>query len=267
MSLRFSLLAVLAVSSVTTRGETCSCVAPIAWVSPGPVDPAPLNAHLMVTFDEHAEWCAVPGNCVATESTVALRVAAHDGVPASMVPTHVVHETPLSNFVHQELAPDAALAPKTRYEVLLVDGLGKAPVRVVGTFVTRTTTDVAQPEWSATIDLAELSHPSSMISCGDDDTMALRVSAVKDESAIRWEIFVTPGDVAIDWTKPPTAVQLPTESYPNGKSLLVVGYEPCSASVALPKSKSVRVGVRPVDVAGNRGREAEVVRAWPAKKP
>jgi hypothetical protein len=268
MSIRIgAVLGGIVALSVTARSDACSCAPPIAWVTPGPLDAAPVNTHVLVTFDEHAQWCIMFPTCVATQSSVALRVAAHDKVAASIVPTHVVRKTSMGNFVHEDLAPDGTLAPKTRYEVVLVDALGKAPVRVIGTFVTTAAADAGKPEWAATIEQAELAHPSSFMDCGEGDSMTLRVPSVKDESAVLWEIFVAPGDVAIDWSKPPSAVLFPSERYPNGKSLLVVGHDPCAPSVPLPKANSVRIGVRPIDVAGHVGREAEVVRAWPAKKP
>jgi hypothetical protein len=260
-----ALVAIVTLSS-STRGETCSCMPPVAWVAPGPLDPAPVNAHLFVTFDEHAPFC-VGMNCVPTEASIALRAAAHDAVAAKAIAMHVTRKTKMGNFVHQELAPDAPLAPKTRYEVLMLDALGKSPVRVVGTFVTTSAADHVAPEWSAIIEEAELRHPSGMIDCGEGDSLVMRVPPAKDASTVRWEIYVAPGDATIDWSKQPSGVVFPTEIYGNGNLQLTIGDDPGAPSVPLPKASSVRVGVRPIDVAGNVGKEAEVVRAWPKKKP
>lgn len=253
--------------AVSTRGETCTCVPPIAWVMPGPLDPTPVNAHLFVTFDEHAPVSVVGMGYVPTESSIALRAAAHDGVPARSIAMHAVRKAKMGNFVHHELAPDAPLAPKTRYEVLMLDALGKSPVRVVGTFVTTSAADHVAPEWTAIIEEAELRHPSGFIDCGEGDSLVMRIPPAKDASAVRWEIFVAPGDATIDWSKQPSGVVFPTEIYGNGKLQLTIGDDACAPSVPLPKASSVRLGVRPIDVAGNVGKEAEVVRAWPKKKP
>lgn len=133
-------LASLALGSATDErsANACSCAGPeIVYLGPKGAD-APLNAHVRVDVP--------PG----TGGTYVLRTHPTPAAPAVVTPTTTsVYSVGTSGLETVDLTPLASLAPRTRYEVVLVRAGTHPPNTVVGTFVTGTSTDTVAPRFSS----------------------------------------------------------------------------------------------------------------------
>ncbi len=249
---------------------------PVAYVSPEPGAPAPLNVHVRVQL--HKEWrtsgiCAVDDEgrerCPPGKFDFALVQAPGPGASAGEVP--IVRRPSLSNEIATvELVPLAPLAPRTRYEVLYIDRGGAVATRILGTFVTGDARDDTPPQWSGVtrgtftghalgarggviVIRAECSSPSVLLAgagpATDDATPA---------SSLRYAIWMDDGHGPIDYASPPLVYERGAAGGRTGFFVEHGGSE-VEDSFAPPKGRPrATFGVRAVDWAGNMSAPSEV---------
>jgi hypothetical protein len=253
-------------------------------VWPPPLFAAPTTTHVWVeaqrSFFAGAELAVVPADGARAAGAFADRV------------TVSVHPTSTNaDRVVLEVAPRAALAPVTRYELWRIDAAGRAAPRLISTFVTSRERDATPPSWSGVVRVG--------LDDGRDPPGTIRYDAPQEPTAVfvleaAFDRACPPGDllcrfgdasvpilfgvwvadgVAIDYGAPPAVlfrqpanvVRARREGQPP-MFTDTVGDELSpfhTSSFHLPRGRRVRFGVRAVDLSGNRSAPVELELAVP----
>lgn len=242
-----TLLAMVLVSadavSTETEAGACSCIGPtISLVTPDRVDDAPLDTKVRVEVPSHT----------AMASTGTLILRAH--VDGTTIATTSRAISPGGSLSLVELSPSGPLAPKTQYEVAMVDP-GKVPsTTVIGTFRTGATTDAAAPRLDSMGPAVAYMNPNPMgAACqvGGPWVTVDGLSAVdpgRAEAQLVYGVWL--GDAAgnIDTKRAPTAIARAREGRLHvGQSSL------CDPrGFPIPRAPSMWLGIAAIDEAGNK---------------
>jgi len=266
---------------VRSDDADASCgYAGVAWVVPPPIGAqAPLNVHPRVTL--HATFRTEAFCLPWTECTskakgaydLELRKAAGDVVAIEQ------RESISDSIATIELVPKQALEPSTRYEIRLISSSGATTPRILGTFLTGTTSDTTPPSWRGVTTFARFEgltstkHGGGVVTLSDpaDACVGPGVSfrgpsaATDDQTRpedIRYAFWIAePDAAAIDYKKAPNAYAQ--------RQLHVSGFEVAYGVKPIPlndfapptkNKKTFKVGIRAVDLAGNMSSEpSEIV--------
>lgn len=151
-----------------------------------------------------------------------------------------------------ELVPKQPLRGKTAYEV--VDGAGDKVLE----FTTTAEQDTKAPEWKGIEEASYVQQPGACCVCNTGNPhVRVETGAVSDDQgqdAIVFAVWSAAAGGKIDYTKPPTTYVRPWETE------IVLG-EPSICrrnNFDLPAGAKFRIGVRPVDLAGNIGVASEI---------
>jgi hypothetical protein len=239
----------VAVALAPARASACSCAMPTVRVTPGPGDgPAPLNTRIRLEFPLSG-WL---GDHNLRPEDVAITVRA--GKAVVEVERKIVGDGEIRVV---ELTPKKRLLPQTHYQVSMT--VAGAKESSLGEFVTGTAEDTVAPTWKG-IGRAELVHkPAVCCDCSTGDPYVLvtvgEAGGEPAARALRWAVWL--GDPAgkIDYGAPPAALVTSTSGY------LWLGHASiCSpANLALPRARSMRLGIKAVDLAGNQSDASEVI--------
>lgn len=229
----------LAAASITrpAPAHACSCGRPSVAVSPGAREAAPTNARVRVTYEASI---AVDAQSVSVRPAggAALEV---DRIVLSSADARVV-----------ELVPRQPLAAKTRHEVVAAAPGGGKP-GVIGEFTTGDAADTTPPEWSGVTKAVFVKAKAVCCNCSTGDPYALlTVGEVPD--AI-FGVWLPDANQQLDYSKPPLIY---VSAWDDKLSL---GHQSmCSAAnFVFPAKTKQRLGIAPVDAAGNQGTPSEVV--------
>ena len=272
---RFALLCLAVLALVAAAGErparACSCRMPTILVLPGPQDPAPTNTHVWI----EVPWAALAPDTRLDALTFTVRERRDKPAPAPKrgrrkppppppAPVEVERRDlvgPAVGFV--ELAPKAPLAARKRFEVVMARAGGKEAV--VGELVTGADADAAAPTWGGVAKATYVHAPAVCCNCTTGNPYAVLALASAPAGSppepVVYAVWTAPeGGAKIDYQQPPAAW-----AQDSGGSLLVGDASTCTpANLAFPAAAAVkggklRLGVRPIDRAGNPGDPSEVV--------
>jgi hypothetical protein len=269
-----SLLLFSAVLLMARPTEACSCgylIVTEADVTPAPVDVAPLNAHVRVTFwgaeeplviwsdDSHVprwapaeqlpSWRLVHPDQIAVSLRPAAPAGGQPGGPVSVRTTRMA--TTATRVV--EMIPDAALGPGTTYEVVATH---QGSSIVVSRFNTGDAYDTAPPSLSDVTNAVPLKKQKGVITldpCSSGEYYAdLKVRAVADDQtrteSVRFAVWTASGKEPIDLAAPPVTYVTRVA----GGGLLLGHWTECAWNLDIPsKTRTLQVALRAVDLAGN----------------
>jgi len=258
---------------------------PDARVVPLPMGPvAPINTHVRATL--HAGWeqrafCTVEDAgevCPAGAFEIVLRHA-----PGALALEGAIavarQDSRLADRVTVTFAPLAPLAANSRFELVYRDRNGKIAPRILGTFATGALADTTAPRWIGVSEyfldgVVPAPAPGSKVvtvaeECAEPTVVfASAASATDDQSpegAIRYGLWATPDPAAvIEYSEPALAYLVGDRSVPSPRTSAALRITlPIGSSklpFALPQSKGrTKVGIRAVDLAGNRSAPSELV--------
>ncbi len=219
-----------------TPADACSCVGQRVWTAIEKT--APTNTHVMLWFDDGAYKTAPAFTLREAGGTRAVAVARRDLKAGSSTVA--------------ELVPTRPLRAKTRYEV--VDAAGEKVLE----FTTTAGDDTKAPAWKGMQNALYVQQPGRCCMCHTGtphvrvDTGAFSDDHGKDE--VVFAVWTTGAGGKIDYKKPPATYVRPWSAE------FVLGHSSiCGANnFDLPVGKAFRIGVRPVDLAGNIGTASEL---------
>lgn len=263
----------------TNEAQAGSCYREQPWRSfPGAMTAAPPNTHfwLFSPRDWDRRVCDETPNeenqpepkCQQGEFTLQLHAApSAASARKDQALAADVHVYRSEKGAVTELVPRAALAAGRRYEVRLVDAQGRE-VRLVGTFRVKGPADHKAPSLGK-IKSAERHRPSPVQSMKNgariltidmyDSKPGVVVGFAKPSRAPLFAVWIGESGKPIDFSAPPN-----TYDRANSGSVFELdlgGSDMCGASTfVIPDRDAVRIGIRAVDLAGNRsqGREVDV---------
>jgi len=235
---------------------------------------APLNAHARVTLS--SSWRTLPiecsgpfgapvaGTCAPRRMRMVLRTAPMAGKPRKDIPTDV-RESVSAETATVELVPRALLAPNTRYDVWHEAEGDAHPRRVVATFVTSDITDLVPPNFRG---IKSAHRVTSAVEC-ESDGIVVSVWAATDSvtpaAQLRYGVWVPHGDAVIDYNAPPTVIvaaeELQTRIPDPGTVQLSLGAGALPDFVVPKNVRTLRLGIRALDLAGNASPASETVMA------
>jgi hypothetical protein len=237
-------LVVAVMVAILARAEVagaCSCSGPHLSFSPDSTD-APINSTVVIWMPESI------GKLSAT--TFSLRKKTGESVP-------VDYRTMGSGSLGVlEMMPRTKLDPRTEYEIVSVTGNDQP--RVAGKFETGTRSLTGKPTFNGFSKTGYYKAVPVCCMCMTDDPYAQLT--MKDESPddksgdFRVAVWTAGADGKIDYAKPPT-------TYTRAYSELWLGHPSiCSpANFSFAKSKTLKLGIKLVDIAGNASAPTEVV--------
>lgn len=229
------------------------CVGSIAAVRPAPAEAcscddqrvraaiektAPTNTHVMPWFADGVYKMAPAFTLREASGTQAIAFDRHDVKAGS--------------FTVAELVPKQALRAKTAYEI--VDRGGAYVLE----FTTTAGNDTKAPEWKGTRAASYVRQPAACCMCHTGnpyvrvDTGAFSDDHGKD--TVVFAVWIADAGGKIDYKQPPATYVQPW------KAELALGHPSICGSnnFDLPAGKTLRIGVRPVDLAGNVGTASEL---------
>jgi hypothetical protein len=216
--------------------DACSCGRKRVWTAIR--EAAPTNTRVLLWFS---------GGAYQTKPVFTLREA---GSTQPIVVDR--HDVKTGSSIVAELVPKQALRAKTAYEVVDGDG-GK-----VLEFTTTAGQDTKAPEWKGLQEASYGKQPgmSDMCNTGDPHVRA-DISALSDDhgkDAVVFAVWTADTGAKIDYTRPPATYVRPW------RTAFTLGYPSfCrSNNFDLPVGNTLRIGVRPVDLAGNVGVASEI---------
>jgi hypothetical protein len=229
------------------------CVGLLAGLRPAPADAcscgrkpvraaidktAPTNTRVLLWFSDSAYKAAAAFTLRAAGSTRSIAVERRDVTAGSLTVA--------------ELVPKQALRAKTAYEV--VDKAGDKVLE----FTTTAGKDTKAPEWKGIQEASYVKQPGACCVCNTGDPHVRvetgELSDDHDKDMVVFAVWTAGADGKLDYTKPPTTYVRPWETE------LVLG-NPVTCvrnNFDLPAGKTFRIGVRPVDLAGNIGVASEI---------
>ncbi|HWO24197.1 MAG TPA: hypothetical protein VNO30_35885 [Kofleriaceae bacterium] len=197
---------------------------------------APTNTRVMLWFSDGASRTAF--TLREAGGTRAIAVERKDVTAAS--------------YKIAELVPKQPLRGKTAYEV--VDGAGDKVLE----FTTTAGGDTKAPEWKGIQEASYVKQPGACCVCNTGTPYVIvDTGAVSDDHGHEGIVFAVWSAAAggkIDYTKPPTTYVRPWETE------IALGHPSICGrnNFDLPDGKKLRIGVRPVDLAGNIGVASEI---------
>jgi hypothetical protein len=181
----------------------------------------------------------------------------------------------IEGFAALELVPRGGLAPDTAYRAVVVRG---ERVLELETFRTGRGRDTTPPAWVGIRAARHVPPTSCSLACNDRRDASIEVvtdpPADDRAGAELLAVWMAKGGGAIDYKRPPLG-HVRAERRPAGgiafgtrsdEIVLTLGGDgPCrTPSVEIPRgARRVRVGMRPIDLAGNAGAVSEAVVAIP----
>jgi hypothetical protein len=227
--------------SITAHADACFIERATPWIWPRPLDTVPLNGHVTLWLENG--WATRKvcsgGGCAEGSFRIVVRTAATPSSPSHEVDFDVVRSLPTL-----EIAPKG-LQPNTRYEVLLVEKLGRAAPELLSTFRVGTVKDTTPPAWTGAV-LSSVELTKRGLLCDYPVTVVLTYAPIVDASPLLFDVWVSAPGGTNDTTKPPTTIETAQID-----RVVVAGY--------YPREKDVRFTVRPRDAAGNVGTISELV--------
>ena len=262
----------------THTAQAGSCYGERPWRSfPEAMTAAPPNTHFWLfsppdwdrrVCDETPKADPTEPKCREGEYALQLHAA-----PSAIAPRQAlaadVHVYRSEKGAVTELVPRAALAAGRRYEVRLVDAQGRE-VRLVGTFRVQGPADHKAPSLAEIKSAERYRPPPVQISKSGariltidmyDSKPGVVVELAKPSRASFFAVWVGEPGKSIDFSAPPN-----TYDRANSGSVFELdlgGSDMCGASTfVIPDRDAVRIGIRAVDLAGNRsqGRGVDVKR-------
>jgi hypothetical protein len=240
--------ALLVLALVPRPADACSCQRPQIEVWPVATVAAPTNTHV---------WLAYPPAAGAPPAAADLGLRVRGASPPVPVAIDVRESGAASRRVY-ELIPRAPLTARTRYEVTAARADGK-PAEVIGEITVGEKADETPPAWEG-IERARLFHPPAhCCDCSTGDAyvvLDLRPPTDDATSAERlvWAVWLGDGKGKIDFAQPPVT------TVAAWGSTIVLGHKSsCApANLVFPPKGRARVGLRPLDLAGNAGKPSEI---------
>jgi len=161
-----------------------------------------------------------------------------------------------------ELVPSAPLAPRSVYEVWLVDRSPFARTILAGAFRTGAERDASPPVWGgltgARVDDPMWPHATITLAgdCGESLYVDLSGPPASDEGPVLYGVWTSAATDALDYSAPPVAILRAGST----STFLSIGRLGCwPVEVPLPKADSLRVGVVAIDLAGKRSAPSDLV--------
>lgn len=240
-----------------SRANACSCVPIELRVVPGVGSTVATNANVRLEWDTRVTRLA--------GSSVVLRRVRRRGHKTSRVRTDLVWGT-----AHErgsvEVSPRFKLRKYSRYQVVIVHPGGEE--RMVGEFMTGGKPDTSAPRWAGLDGASFLAGRADTQCTPHDDRVQLSVAATEfaNGGPVGYAVWVVPSGRPIDYATRPTFIDGPRTDPRFISRVITVGRAgSCGESVLdiealrLRNIRSVRVGVRPVDLSGNLGAPAEAL--------
>lgn len=245
--LALAIAALAAVIAPAAPAAACSCAMPSIRISPRGAG-APINATVMA-------WLPHGGYGAFDKVTLSLREK------RSGAPVAVAYRSAGSADVGVvELVPRHALRPNTSYEVIAAHD---AALDVVGTFTTGGARATTAPAWKGVVKAGYFrAVPRCCLCMTRDPYLELRLTAddhqplARSLAAIpRYAIWVADRNGKLDYSRPPVTYLA------GGTAWLSLGHpSTCSPdNFTIPHRKALKLGIRPVDLAGNLGAPSELV--------
>jgi hypothetical protein len=239
-----SAIVLAALVSVLARAElahACSCGSPQPYVQPTG-DDAPINPVVIV-------W--VPSSVGKLDNlTLSLqKTKSGDQVAVDY------RRSGSGAYGVVELLPRSKLAVDTEYKVMMVEG-GGAP-EAIGTFTTGKRTLSAAPEFTGFSKTGYFKDTVRCCMCRTGEPyIQLTLKDPPDDaksSQLRFAIWAAGADGKLDYSKPPL-------TYQAAWNFVTLGHPSIcgSANFSIPKQKSLRLGIKLVDLAGNASKPTEV---------
>lgn len=266
-----TLLVLLATLLSSSRSAWAICGRlPGAAVLPSRRAPAPLNTHVFVTLAAATDGrCAegVPAEVCANASwDLELRTAPARGAPAHRL------TTTKTSFVagldeHFELVPEQRLAARTGHEVWLVDRTHAVAPRILGAFVTGDAADQEVPKGASLFQAILLRLARGMVlldgECGSTKLTLFLSGTPSDDATppaqLLAAIWIAKPGAKIDYSRPPTTLQRidvgPLLPHPT----ILAGNTYYDDLPSVDGSQPIKVGLRLIDLAGNRSEPTEMV--------
>jgi hypothetical protein len=240
----------LAVAISPAPADACSCAGQRVWAAIEST--APTNTHVMLWF--------VDGLYKATP-TFTLREAGEKQVVA--VDRRDVKS---GGFNVTELIPKQPLRARAAYEV--VDGKDSKVLE----FTTTVTADTNAPTWNGILTAEYVKQPGACCTCNTGvPYVRVKTAGIADDAGARHVVYavwatstsVRGNATKIDYTKPPM-----TYVPPYGGEFSLGSQSTCGASnFDLATGAVIKLGLRPIDFAGNLGEPREVfVDLWSPPK-
>jgi hypothetical protein len=265
--------ALLTAIALPAPTRACTCAAQTIQVLPGSDVAAPTNTHVWVLIPDYEEWRDGVGAKDA-EVNVGLRrrtgsepapkgKKGKKGKQAPAEPRTVEvdrSDVASGKWRMVQLAPKGELDAKTRYQVIMWIGAGKQ--EVVGEFTTGGGPDTVAPTFAG-VKKASMQRDGEAAKCGSGLALArLILGDVADEGgagkdALIYGLWTAGSDGKVAYDQPPA-----TYLFARGGKLVVGKASMCTIeNYVFPKDvKSLIVGVRAIDLAGNKADTAgEVV--------
>lgn len=217
-----------------TPADACSCMSPT--VRAAIEKTAPINTHVMLWIPSREDRTTPAFTLRPAGSTSALALERHD--------------VKAGELTIARLVPKQVLRPKTAYEV--VDDQGDKVLE----FTTTGDKDTKAPGWTGLKEADHVKQPGRCCMC-NTGAPHIRVrtgelSDDQDRDAVAFAVWTAAAGKAIDYKLPPTTyVQTWQGRFWLGRPSMCV-----PNNFDLPTGK-VRIGVRPVDLAGNLGTASE----------
>lgn len=216
--------------------DACSCIAP--RVRAMIQKTAPTNTHVMLWFTK---------GLYAKAPAFTLREA---GRKRSIAIDR--HDIKAGSYTFAKLVPKQPLRATTAYEV--VDAAGDKILE----FTTTTGEDTEVPVWDGMQEASYVQQPGACCMCNTGKPyLSVDTGAFSDDhgtNAVVFAVWTADASGKIDYKQPPTTY------VPPWKTEFTLGHpSTCGGSnFDLPVGKTFRIGVRPVDLAGNVGTVSEI---------
>lgn len=246
--LAIALAACAAVIAHPEPAAACSCMMPRIQISPEGAG-APTNATVVA-------WIPRGGYGARGAVTLTLREK------LSGAPVAVDYRTAGSADVGVvEMIPRAPLKPGTAYAV--IEARAGGGVDEVGGFVTGDARATRAPAWNGVVNGGYFQDKPVCCMCMTDDPyILLELSADphgpadrKLDAVARYAVWVADASGKLDYKRRPVTY------LPGGSARLWLGHPSTCApdDFKIPRRKALRLGIRPVDLAGNLGTASEIV--------
>jgi hypothetical protein len=259
----YLLTAVAAALACPEHAAATICVsAAVMW--PAPLAPAAIDSHVWLTLA--SDWDSGEGR------ELVLRSARVTGAPAVTIPV-LRRDTPGHRETTIELAPSVPLVANTRYEVWMVGPSHAGPPRFVSTFKTSAARDRLAPAWSGRVALERYFDPARRpgtidVSLPSARTLWLTTDLATDDNdpaaPVLFGLWLADASGVFAYDRPAAAY---LRQDPRARMLARPGSQPtvslrlgggggavdCDVSnFDIPAdTRSLRVGVRALDLAGN----------------
>ncbi len=275
-------LLVLAITAPTRSADALSCGYVAPWSSaPTPMQIAPLNTHVWAFGPPAPERSACapeePQYCTERVYEFRLRRASRGASEGQDVPIEVV-KSQTARQTAFEIVPKQNLEARRRYELWLLDSGEVYPTRLLGTFRTGTAADQQAPKWSGLTHSSwqppkpvAPGHPRRVVLAWGSPGIPLFGAPAHDgpkPAWIRYAVWTADPGQKVDYESPPTTyveeypAPLPPENGPpqTGPLLEIGGSDGCwDSPFVIPKDKkTILVGMRALDIAGNRSAPSEL---------